>query len=1238
MRTVASSSRVEIPSPADDRTSADADWIFNNEIDTTTLDKSCWCPNTVAQIRRRFSPSTANLLFQLPRKEPPLRGHSECNEKSCVAHKTDRKKEYQSTHWDKHCPPESRSECKSFGPTVDDVERIVDKGGIPLISLRQSMSGDPIIKVVRAKQSSKYFAVSHVWSGGLGNPTENKLNPCQLKRLFDLGMEFKTEERIVRIRASKFKFFTAIVAWAERKRDERNPPECLFWMDTLCIPIVPRLKKRAINTMAQIYVKSQGIVILDDELRQLPFDHVARQSMVFGYLFCSAWMSRCWTFQEGAMAKFWFVQFEDKLHSIDSTCSDIERYIDEFSKSHRQWDRSIASFWANEFKQFYSYLPRRPLNGSSQSFAVQRPGPRSWLFRHTWNHIVSRSTTERADLITILTIMLEYRPKDLSDCLEDDLLSIFVSQTALPISFLYRERDKVTSWQQSKRWLPSAIEECEIDVISADMWRRATDENFFVFNRSLTWSKDPPSSIPKFYFSDSKVPTTTELILEDNLDDSQENKLIVAELMLSSDLQRDLQRELPELKLCVVLSGREASPHTIRHGACLGVRKEENKFIQMYYICPVECKDVDIYSPDFQTESCSASRLFRQPVVEGFDYVLEHGKWTNSALHFPHADFCCLDFSGASTPLPVRPSFSEGQQARAFATIFLWPFSVLFVTKVFTWAFVIRYVALPLYDSVFMNVFALIFEFLLESLQVQSAEFHEWYSDLYDDKVAADSIDFYIHFRGWITCCILGLGSLSWAAIFSRKKALAEDIPYLYPIFIIWAIESVGLFTRWLLELYAHAPASVNLPRWLAQSLEKRDPKKVKWYFERFYDKSYLTKKVESIISKLSQIVKGCAERLYAGYSHLKSQLERVVKKVSQLIRGTNQHSPNSQDSNSSGFDLISPSPNDNPADPSLQNSGTSDPPPWEELSPPIYSPSRFNCKLSFLGCNDTILTATVDEPSGGFLSDDDLNHIQVKEYPPFRYLGAVVFRAYLTLFGYWLIPELILAGMRDSARQRNEIPAANAYILMSRWLALVMIASIIEGIVFVNRPYHPAKVDFWSWRRLVHSNMDHISVMRTSLHFPPRTTMIILVICCPLTLLNFLRPQLNLFGGLCVLAAAVLGNLAMRWVIELWALVLRRVPHWLVNFGYTFDGVVGKGNKELDECFGRVYHQSRLTKWLVSLFLLPRNLWIKRRQSFPWARGGLNRSLVEQDVEVGDDVGLLANEGESSYVDSDDL
>ena len=109
------------------------------------------------------------------------------------------------------------------------------------------------------------------------------------------------------------------IIWSELTGSQRwiwttfRTPQVLFWIDTLCIPVgqeYNRIKMQSINSMAKTYASAQAVVILDHELQQIK--HLGKPvSELLGLLACSAWTSRCWTFQEGALARKWLIQFDD---------------------------------------------------------------------------------------------------------------------------------------------------------------------------------------------------------------------------------------------------------------------------------------------------------------------------------------------------------------------------------------------------------------------------------------------------------------------------------------------------------------------------------------------------------------------------------------------------------------------------------------------------------------------------------------------------------------------------------------------------------------------------------------------------------------------------------------------------------------------------------------------------------------------------------------------------------------
>lgn len=180
--------------------------------------------------------------------------------------------------------------------------------------------------------------------------------------------------------------------------------------------------------MAQIYASAQSIVILDHELQQLRYQEMSN-SMIFAYMLCSAWRSRCWTFQEGALAKDWLVQFVDGLCCID----------DRFKAESRDGLYNPSS--QGDHQELLSWYEDMPRPHGRCTFSRDTYSSQNLLLRQIWNNLCTRTTTKCEDIVSILAIMLEFRPTEiLSLPTEQRVVSIFHALTAIPLSFLYRER------------------------------------------------------------------------------------------------------------------------------------------------------------------------------------------------------------------------------------------------------------------------------------------------------------------------------------------------------------------------------------------------------------------------------------------------------------------------------------------------------------------------------------------------------------------------------------------------------------------------------------------------------------------------------------------------------------------------------------------------------------------------------------------------------------------------------
>jgi hypothetical protein len=364
--------------------------------------------------------------------------------------------------------------------------------------------------------------------------------------------------------------------------------------------------------MAQIYAKAQAIIILDHELQQFGF-HPSYISTNLGHLICSAWMSRCWTFQEGALAAEWLVQFEDGLYSMDK----LQRAR---PASGESGDSDAGRLITKEIQRFVRRLPRFKSTEGQKTFTKGLYTENILLFRLVWNNLCIRSTTKRDDLISIISIVLGFRPRDVFSQEPDNrLLSIFNAQKILPIALLFRERPMVKKWSDANRWLPTKTEDHPIDDYGGSMWRRSPDENFFVFELSksgyVDGTNDPisPENLPRFYFSQSTIRITETLIL---IDPDMQSKTTIRALLSPS-------LTVPKLNLCVIM-GKLRENSILRetsYGALLGVRERTREYVRCCYLCPVKLISTGSLDSSLQSNTV----LYREELSADVEYVFEHG-------------------------------------------------------------------------------------------------------------------------------------------------------------------------------------------------------------------------------------------------------------------------------------------------------------------------------------------------------------------------------------------------------------------------------------------------------------------------------------------------------------------------------------------------------------------------------------------------------------------------------------
>ncbi|KAL9588302.1 MAG: hypothetical protein Q9203_002881 [Teloschistes exilis] len=216
-------------------------------------------------------------------------------------------------------------------PDPATARRIVSKSGShPLIRKRllsnDSVDGTLQLEIIESRSDLRYVAFSHVWSGGLGNVKANSMLCCQLQTIRGLldGLRKTADDDLDRnLGTRKFQDFSQILKETFGFKVPEQP--LLFWMDTLCVPVGAEnaeMRQAAIESMAQIYVEAQCVLVIDPELQKINHKGLSDEQ-VFANVLISAWNSRCWTLQEACMARIFYVQFADGYCVIDKKWHDF---------------------------------------------------------------------------------------------------------------------------------------------------------------------------------------------------------------------------------------------------------------------------------------------------------------------------------------------------------------------------------------------------------------------------------------------------------------------------------------------------------------------------------------------------------------------------------------------------------------------------------------------------------------------------------------------------------------------------------------------------------------------------------------------------------------------------------------------------------------------------------------------------------------------------------------------------
>lgn len=529
-----------------------------------------WCPYWVRVYSASYSVPTINYLSSLTRATM-VEDHGACTTNQCVAHNVDMN-HYQTKHVTDSC------QCHFVGPSISKIGASIQEGIVPLVRCTEASDGRILLDVIEADPGVEYTAISHVWSGGLGNPNSNSLPECQLRRLTQRMQNIaRVESEWFWFRLIERAFMYMNVPFKSRLKSfllscgirTTSTSRAVFWLDTLCVPISlehATLRRKSIDQMALIYAGADRVLVLDPELQNINIRNLPNEQ-VCAYLACCAWRSRCWPYQEGRLARDRVYLLADDIyhHSIGlRQIVGVNRDIKKCRILRKDKDlvhSAVASFW--EDMDFVKMVAHQREYSSE--------------FTETWNGVSLRSTTKSEDLHGILAVLLGLSSREvLSLPLEERTKAVFQAQDSLPLALLYlRSGPKIRDVKN--QWIPQ-YPSGNLTLRYGTM-RQSVDEGVLAFSLS--------ESLSCGFLVNSAIPFYQHFCL---IDETSSEKVWV---QLTGDHNRELEALYHSSSVCYVLYNHLARNQLVSSsrdfvGARFYVsRYEEVGTVHLVYDCPL---------------------------------------------------------------------------------------------------------------------------------------------------------------------------------------------------------------------------------------------------------------------------------------------------------------------------------------------------------------------------------------------------------------------------------------------------------------------------------------------------------------------------------------------------------------------------------------------------------------------------------------------------------------------------
>ncbi|KAL4807953.1 hypothetical protein BDV18DRAFT_168157 [Aspergillus unguis] len=491
-----------------------------------------WCKSEVAMVEETFTSASAYYTSQLV--APPSatqKDHSKCTRSLCIARQLN-EETYRTAHTTTDC------DCQHYGPLIDDVISILQTGGVPLLSIT-STKREPYFKVEveRYTEGKRYIAFSHVWSDGLGNPSDNTLPQCQLLRIQGLLVEL--------VSGMRSRDLVNRMAFRELWSKKFHGPSLLFWMDTLCIPVSDEhrdLRSKAIKSMKTVYERAFRVLVLDGDIETFPSTDYTQSFM---RIRLSAWMRRLWTLNEGVLANKLCIRFADGFLDVQerSRARQKETYGSKLAGIKDSYGTPLAD--ATSFHWKFRLLRLNVISETDPRFfkrtATELRSPeerRCDGIMEAFSAALYRSTSKERDEMLCFASLIGWDISLLKGLpFEDHMHALLSTESQLPqgILFLAGPRMRQRGW----RWAINRFGNCgakRLNVKSDDTAAGRVTENGFVV-------KYPGLVLPANYSKVNIQNVTTTAMVGDDISATFQVKRHDEGLSNANTVQSDSDQE-----------------------------------------------------------------------------------------------------------------------------------------------------------------------------------------------------------------------------------------------------------------------------------------------------------------------------------------------------------------------------------------------------------------------------------------------------------------------------------------------------------------------------------------------------------------------------------------------------------------------------------------------------------------------------------------------------------------------